>query len=157
MTYRRIFLQQSRFPQTDSVDSILMSRSEFPWLSAWPSITHHFNISLTSSGEKQGCDPAIPPDWDIVKVHKSCTVRGSSIMYAPNIPGISIALGASKSALFVASLLIGAQNIFMFSRNLKFISKSALALPPFFVFHSHQFPSKIIGAGVENFPRYPRT
>ena len=131
MTYRRIFLQQSRFPQTDSVDSILMSRSEFPWLSAWPSITHHFNISLTSSGEKQGCDPAIPPDWDIVKVHKLCTVRGSSITYAPNIPGSSIYLGASKYTWSVGPLLIDAQNMFTFPRNLKCVSNSAFFLAPF--------------------------
>ena len=48
---------------------------------------------------------------------------------------------------------IGAQNLFTFYRNLNCVSNSALISPPFFVFHSHQFPGKRIDAGVENPPR----
>ena len=124
-------------------------------LSAWTAITHHLNINLTSSGEKRVCTLAIPPDWGIVKVNKSCTVCGSSIMYVPNIPGSSIALGASKSTWDVLPLLIGSQNVFKFTCNLKCVSKSALSSPPFFVLHLYQFPGKRIDAGVDNFPRSP--
>ena len=150
------FFSRQKFPQTNSVEAILTSRSEFPWLCAWPTITHHFNIYLTSSGEKLGCNPAIPPDWAIIKVNKLCTVCGSSIMYAPNIPENSIALGASKSTWAVAPPLIGAENMFTFTRNLKCASNYTLLLPPLFVLHSYQITGKRINAGVENSPRYPR-
>ena len=130
--------------------------SEFLWPSAWPAITHHFNICLTSSREKRGCAPTITPDCAIVKVHKLCTVLGFSIIYAPNIPGSSIALGASNSTWAVAPLLSVAQNVFTFPRNLKCVSNSELLFPPFFVLQSHQFFSKRIYAGVENTPWSPR-
>ena len=70
-------------------------------------------------------------------------------------PGRRDSLGDSKSTWAVAPLLIGAQNLFMFSRNLNCVSNSALSFPPFFVFHSHQFPGKRIDASVENSPWSP--
>ena len=144
------------FPHTKSVGVILTLRSEFPWPSTWPAITHHFKINLTLFGQNRGCAPAVPSDWGILKVDHLCTVCGSSITYAPNIPGGSIDLGASKSTWAVAPPLIGAQNVFTFTRNLKCVLNSALSFTPFFVIHSHQFPGKRINAGVDNSPRSPR-
>ena len=152
---RRIFFQRPNFLQTDSVHSILTLSRESSWPSARPATTNHFNISLTPSSEKRVCSPAIPPDCSITKVNKSCTVRGFSITYAPNIPGSSIALGSSKSTWAVAPLLFGAQNVFTFTRNLKCVSNCTLILSPFFVIHSHQCFGKRIDAGVENTPWSP--
>ena len=106
--YLGAFFQRPNFPQTNSVDTILTLRSELPLPSAWPAITHHFNINLTLYVKKRGCSPALPPVWDIVKVNKSYTVCGSYITYAPNIPGSSITIGASKSTWSVEPLFISA-------------------------------------------------
>ena len=105
--------------------------------------------------QKLGLCPAILPGWDILKLNKSFTVCGSSIMYAPNIPGSTIALGGSKSTWAVAPLFIGAQKVLTFTRNLKCILNSAFLLSPFFFIHSHQFPGKRIDAGVDNSPWSP--
>ena len=92
----------------------------------------------------------------MVNTNKLCTVRGFSITYAPNIPGRIIALGVSTSTCAVAPLLFGNQNVFMFPRNVKWVSNYALLSSPLFVIHSHHFFGKRIDVGVENSPRSPR-